>query len=195
MMSVFSSDGHYEYMPPQSIAVYAGFWARVWAALIDHFFLFVAESVLAGICAPKLAIDWQATPSDTEATNIVNVAWTSGYQHSSLLYPHIQGNLPTWAETLMAVLIPAYFILFQSSRMRATPGKRVLGLEITTLSGEQISILRAAVRFVIKAGISIPFLCIGVLIIPFTRRKQALHDLVAGTLVIKRDKIAHFSQY
>jgi uncharacterized RDD family membrane protein YckC len=75
-----------------------------------------------------------------------------------------------------------YFALFESSSRRATPGKRVLGILVTDLHGNRLTFARATARNLARSLSDILF--IGYLIMPFTPRKQALHDLIAGTAVI-----------
>lgn len=77
-----------------------------------------------------------------------------------------------------------YFAVLESSEQQATWGKRLLGLQVTNLDGGQISFGRAAGRFFAKI-VSYLTLLIGFLMQPFTKRKQALHDILAGTLVVK----------
>jgi hypothetical protein len=72
--------------------------------------------------------------------------------------------------------------LLESSRWQATIGKRALGLKVTNPRGERIGFARAATRFVAKL-LSVLTLCVGFLLILVTERRQALHDLIAGTLV------------
>jgi uncharacterized protein len=59
-----------------------------------------------------------------------------------------------WVEayTLLTVSLPAwlYFSLSESSSHQATPGKRLLGLKVTGVLGERISIWRALLRTIIK---------------------------------------------
>jgi uncharacterized RDD family membrane protein YckC len=61
-----------------------------------------------------------------------------------------------------------------------------LGLVVTDLDGQRISFGKASGRHFGKI-ISSLILCIGFIMAGFTERKQALHDIMAGTLVnIKR---------
>lgn len=80
-----------------------------------------------------------------------------------------------------------YYALFESSQMQATPGKRALGLKVTDLQGEQISFGRALGRLF---GHLVSFLTFGVgfAMAVFTERRQALHDMMAGTLVVHREE-------
>jgi uncharacterized RDD family membrane protein YckC len=85
-----------------------------------------------------------------------------------------------WLAVLAGYFL--YYVLLESSPWQATVGKRTLGLKVTNLQGERVGLARAAARFVAKA-LSVLTLCLGFLFIVVTRRRQALHDLVAGTLV------------
>ena len=85
-----------------------------------------------------------------------------------------------WLAVLAGYFL--YYVLLESSPWQATVGKRTLGLQVTNLYGERVGLGRAAARFVAKA-LSVLTLCLGFLFIVVTRRRQALHDLVAGTLV------------
>ena len=77
-----------------------------------------------------------------------------------------------------------YFAVLESSEHQATWGKRLIGLRVTDLDGGRISFGRATGRFFAKF-VSYLTLFIGFLMQPFTKRKQALHDILAGTLVVK----------
>lgn len=77
-----------------------------------------------------------------------------------------------------------YYALQESSAAQATLGKRAIGLRVTDLEGRRISFARATGRFFAKIPSAL-FLMIGFLMQPFTAKKQALHDIIAGTLVLK----------
>lgn len=185
--------------PQPQVWVYAGFWWRVWAFLIDTVLLSVAEGVAGMFVGPEISVRWQELPvsgADGQSTNVVDIAAMADtaqpYAHMlhgvSVLVPHLQaGNWQTPGSVLLALLPALYFILFESSRLQATPGKRLCRLKVVTLLGERISLPRAVVRFAVKAFLSFPLLYIGVLMVAFTRRKQGLHDLIAGTLVVRHD--------
>ncbi|MFZ0883328.1 MAG: RDD family protein [Candidatus Acidiferrales bacterium] len=86
---------------------------------------------------------------------------------------------------IRTVLNWLYFSLFESSGWQATLGKKALGLEVTDLAGRRISFGRATGRFFGKY-ISAIILFIGFIMAGFTEKKQALHDILAGTLVIRK---------
>jgi uncharacterized RDD family membrane protein YckC len=72
----------------------------------------------------------------------------------------------------------------ESSSKQATLGKMALALKVTDLQGRRISFARATGRHFAKI-ISGMILLIGYIMAGFTERKQALHDMIAGTLVIR----------
>ena len=77
-----------------------------------------------------------------------------------------------------------YYALQESSAAQATLGKRALGVRVTDLEGRRISFGRATGRLFAKIPSAL-ILMIGFLMQPFTAKKQALHDIIAGTLVLK----------
>jgi uncharacterized RDD family membrane protein YckC len=77
-----------------------------------------------------------------------------------------------------------YFALMESSSMQATLGKMICNLRVTDLHARRISFGRATGRYFAK-WLSAAILCIGFLMIGFTDRKQGLHDMIAGTLVMR----------
>jgi uncharacterized RDD family membrane protein YckC len=80
-----------------------------------------------------------------------------------------------------------YDVAFWCSPWQATPGKRVCGLCVTTLDLTRLSFLHALGRYLAYAVTGM--VVVGVLIVPFTQRRQALHDLLARTVVPKRDAL------
>jgi uncharacterized RDD family membrane protein YckC len=87
-----------------------------------------------------------------------------------------------------AAMTWAYFALFESSPMRATVGKYTLGLYVGDKHGDPISFRRASARYWLKILSSLT-LMVGWLMAAFTPRKQALHDVLAGTLVLRHAEI------
>lgn len=97
-----------------------------------------------------------------------------GTQLASLLITFAFSTLANWI----------YEAAMESSKYQATLGKMVLGLKVTDLEGRRISFLRATGRHIAKI-ISGFILLIGFIMAGFTERKQALHDMIAGTLVVR----------
>jgi len=82
------------------------------------------------------------------------------------------------------LMIWLYYALMESSRNQATVGKLLLGLKVTDLEGYPIGFGRATGRLVGKS-LSGLFWGVGFLMAGLTERKQALHDMIAGTLVVR----------
>ena len=78
-----------------------------------------------------------------------------------------------------------YYAYLESSPDQATFGKRALGLVVTDVDGNRLDFTRASIRYVGRL-ISGAILYIGFIMIAFTDRKQGLHDMIAGTLVVYR---------
>ncbi len=84
---------------------------------------------------------------------------------------------------LSKILAWLYFTLCESSHLRGTPGKRILGLAVTDLDGRRIGFGRANKRYWAKLLSGILYL--GYLSILINDRRQGLHDLIAGTVVVR----------
>ena len=82
----------------------------------------------------------------------------------------------------------AYFALLESSPAQATVGKVALGIYVTDRNGDPIEFKRASIRYWAKL-ISSLVLMLGWLMAAFTPGKRALHDYVAGTLVLRRSAV------
>ena len=76
-----------------------------------------------------------------------------------------------------------YYALMESSPWQATLGKRALSIVVTDLDGNRISFGRATARYWAKL-LSGLLMGIGYLMALFTEKKQAMHDSLAGCLVI-----------
>lgn len=77
-----------------------------------------------------------------------------------------------------------YEATMESSSKQATVGKMALGLKVTDEYGNRISFARASARYFSKI-LSRMILMLGYIMVGFTQRKQGLHDMIAGTLVIR----------
>nr|WP_320162056.1 RDD family protein [uncultured Methanoregula sp.] len=88
---------------------------------------------------------------------------------------------------MLLVVIPwLYFAGFESSRSQATPGKVLMHLIVTDLAGSKPTFARTTLRFFGKY-ISALIIFIGFLMIAFTKKRQGLHDKIAGSLVLLQD--------
>jgi len=89
----------------------------------------------------------------------------------------------TFFYVLFFLTMWIYFAFQESSTRRGTVGKQAMNLIVTDLKGNRISFMQATKRFVMKILAAIPFFT-GFLLIFFTSKKQAFHDIVAKTVVI-----------
>ena len=90
-------------------------------------------------------------------------------------------------QAVLAALGWLYAALMESSHWQGTLGQQVLGIQVTDLKGRRISFLRATGR---HFGQLVSFLLLGLgfLMIAFTVHKQALHDKLAGCLLIRGEE-------
>jgi uncharacterized RDD family membrane protein YckC len=73
----------------------------------------------------------------------------------------------------------------ESSVKQATLGKLAIGIIVTDLQGSRITFGRATGRYFGKILSSL-ILSIGYIMAGFTEKKQALHDMIAGCLVVMK---------
>lgn len=78
-----------------------------------------------------------------------------------------------------------YFILMESSKYQATLGKMVLKIKVVDTDGNRIDAKRAAFRYFAKYLSQLSFY-VGYIMTAFTKRKQAMHDMLTNTLVINK---------
>jgi uncharacterized RDD family membrane protein YckC len=144
---------------------YAGFWLRLVALIIDRILLGIAGAI---ILFPLFRIN----------------AHTFATANPWELY--ISPSKPIVAIELLSLMTDwIYYASLESSTWQATLGKKILGLKVTDLAGNRISFARASGRFFGKI-LSGMILGIGFLMAGFTARKQALHDILAGCLVLRQ---------
>ena len=143
---------------------YAGFWLRLVAYIIDSIILGFAVGVV--IFMPLM---------DRAGISVDN-PWTFYTSPSRQIV----------AMRLLVVMASwLYWALMESSPWQATLGKKVLGLMVTDLEGRRVSFGRASGRYFAKV-ISGMVLLIGFFMAGFTKRKQSLHDIIAGCLVTRK---------
>jgi uncharacterized RDD family membrane protein YckC len=91
------------------------------------------------------------------------------------------------AATVSLLLTWLYHALMESSEWQATVGKRLLGLVVTDMAGQRVSFGRATGRHFAKIITNMVPAFIGYIMAGFTEKKQALHDMLAGCLVLRRN--------
>jgi len=162
--------------------VYSGFWRRFASLIIDGFVLMIPMVVLMftfGIPAVMTDFTSSFSPETIESLDQEEMEMMMS-QFSALVPSMILINL-------LSIIVPwLYYALMESSSLQATLGKLAMGSIVTDLDGDRVSFLRATGRYFGKV-ISYFILMIGFLMAAFTERKQALHDLMAGCLVIQKE--------
>ena len=150
---------------PVTVA-YAGFWRRFWALLLDGIVMnIVMIPIQMVVGAPMWAY------SDGDLTPEGFMALLSKFAALFFFTCLVQ-----WI----------YFAFLESSERQASLGKMALGIKVTDLEGRRISFGRATGRYFARF-ITACTLLIGYLMQIFTRRRQTLHDLITGTLVVRTD--------
>ncbi|MBF6023009.1 RDD family protein [Lysobacter niastensis] len=146
--------------------VYAGFWKRLAAYFIDSFVLIVLIGILGAIFG------------------VLGVMSLSGLGDASAMS---SGGLVFFAVfyVLEIAIMVAYFAIMHASSSQATLGKMAVGIKVTDEDGRRISLARGIGRFFATIPSSL-ILFIGYVMAAFTDRKRALHDMIAGTLVVDR---------
>jgi uncharacterized RDD family membrane protein YckC len=140
---------------------YGGFWIRLVAYIIDGILLNIAFGIIGAIVGVSIL------PADPATVDPMAALSQMGR-----------------FQLLALVLTWLYFALMESSARGATVGKMVVGLRVVNEQGERISLLNATGRFFAKF-VSALVLMIGFIMVAFTERKRGLHDIMAGTLVVK----------
>jgi len=88
--------------------------------------------------------------------------------------------------SLLEIAVPwLYYAGMESFTNQATLGKMALGLKVTDMAGQRVTFLRATGRHFGKI-LSALILLFGFIMAGFTQRKQALHDILAECLVVKK---------
>jgi uncharacterized RDD family membrane protein YckC len=146
---------------------YAGFWLRFVAFLLDCLILWGLIAAGAFLIGTVFAV------------GVVASGPARGPVGPAVLI------LPLLADLAMCVAGFLYFTLLESGSRQATWGKRAVGLIVTNEQGGRITYGQAVGRFFGK-WVSGMIMYIGFMMAGWTVRKQALHDIMAGTLVMRR---------
>lgn len=150
---------------------YGGFWLRFLAYLIDGVVIIIGALVVA---IPLVFLTGLGTfLSQVHPEEDLNDAWF--WLITAILLATVSLAV-TWL----------YHALMESSEWQATIGKKVLDLVVTDMAGCRVSFWRATGRHFAKivSNMIYPF---GHIMAGFTDQKQALHDMIAGCLILRRD--------
>ena len=135
---------------------YGGFWNRFVAFFIDG----IITSMAAGYLGFVLEGFYRAAGGTSEGA----------------------GDLGSFLGLILGWL---YYAIMESSAKQATLGKIAMGLVVTDERDNRLTFGRASARYFAQY-LSVLTLVIGYIIAAFTEKKQALHDMIAGTIVYQR---------
>lgn len=148
---------------------YGGFWLRGWAFLVDAVLLALLVWLL------RLAAGWGY---ERALSGTVLDARGDTFAYYTAL--HALGR------DLIGLLVPlTYFTVLEGSG--ATLGKRLAGLRVALADGRGPGLLRALLRNLVKP-LSFVLCCGGLLVAAWSARKRGLHDWIAGTWVLRKDR-------
>ena len=86
---------------------------------------------------------------------------------------------------LSFVLHALYKPIFESSRVRATPGKFLAEISVCKSNGDQLDLKSAYIRYA-SSWLSGAIFFLGYFFAFFNPKKQTLHDMFADTIVVDR---------
>ena len=135
---------------------YAGFWKRFAALILDSIILIIPTFIIGFIFGIALS-----------ATNLG------------------EEGIAGLANVFSLFLGWLYNSIMDSSSQQGTLGKMALGIKVTDLNGNRIGFGKATGRYFGKI-LSAITLCIGYMMAGFTEKKQGLHDMMAGCLVVNK---------
>ena len=158
-----------------STSDFAGFWLRLVAFIIDSIVLSVVYLVflqpLFTSLSPWRYDEWKDADTGGASAHFSGALWPQGYFG--------------YAELILVVIAILYHAFMESSKYQASFGKLALELKVTDAEGEKLHFAKALLRNASKIISSITVF-VGYLMAGMTTRKQALHDIIAHTLVVKK---------
>ncbi|HET7107395.1 MAG TPA: RDD family protein [Candidatus Acidoferrum sp.] len=177
--SYVGGSSHAAYADPAGLVVsrgfsYAGFWLRVVATFIDSVILGLAMGVflvplflLSGLeITIRTLVENHRRPDPAVILGLIGI----------ILVVAGVSLLMKWL----------YYAYLESGERQGTWGKQMMGLYVTDLMGNPITFGRASGRFFAKLVTGMVPLGIGFIMAGFTERRQALHDMIASCLVLRR---------
>lgn len=164
--------------------IYAGFWKRFLAHLLDQLILGVVKFILFipfwifALANYFKDVDF----NNSEIFTSIHLTTTSSDQLNVALFTTFIFVVIIFAF-ISIIMEWLYCALMESSHRQATLGKIIVGIKVTDLNGNRISFGRATGRHFGKILSSL-FLFIGYIMAGFTEKKQALHDIISNCLVV-----------
>ena len=158
---------------PNPGIAYAGFWLRFVAYIVDNLIVGIPLAIVAVLFffgAGGLQAIRELQPNEEPGPRFIAFlfAWVGGFLVVALI--------SNWL----------YFAYFETSSWQGTPGKKMLNLYVTDLNGSAVTFGRASGRFFARIITRMIPLGIGYILAGVTEKRQALHDMIASCLVLRR---------
>jgi uncharacterized RDD family membrane protein YckC len=149
---------------------HAGFWLRLGAWVIDYIVLMV----------PFTFISLMMGMGDVITSTFARME----HDQAAAVAAYAEAMRPISYVVLLVGF--AYYVLFESSKWQATPGKMACGIRVTDTAGQRLTLGRAAARNAVRLLNAVTLLVPMVFYVTaaFTQRKQGVHDLLASTYVV-----------
>lgn len=174
---------------------YTGFWRRFNAYGIDATIVMLIAWMLDAFITPAFAQGLsdadQLQAQLAQIQQLVTALQTGqitpemmALVKQSLMDSMLGGSIIGPDKYMMIAVSALYNILFVISPWRATPGKRILGMEVVHRDGTPLTLMQSAARHTLS-GLSMLPLGLGCVTIAFTREKTAPHDMFCATRVVR----------
>ncbi|MBN8576219.1 MAG: RDD family protein [Cyclobacteriaceae bacterium] len=154
---------------------YAGFWLRFVAIIIDAIIIWVIQSFIFVPLLAALGLGF--------ANSVQTMDFNDPEQAAGMFASIMAMASGIWLLSLVINIL--YNTFMEASKFQGSVGKIALGLKVTDLQGNKLDFTKALVRNLCKIISNITFL-IGYIMAGFTEKKQALHDMIASTLVLRK---------
>ena len=146
--------------PKPTIAEYAGFWNRVAASCADTL---IVSAIFFLIMIPLTILQVIGVVTSEEVLSIIVL--------------------------LLSLIITVAYYPYMEAKKGYTFGKKFIGIHVAKDStGDLLTMPQSLGRFFGKILSAIP-LGIGFLMAGFTKKKQGLHDMLVGAVVLKTDRV------
>lgn len=149
--------------------VYAGFWVRLAAYLIDSVIVFAGRTAVRLVLFVSLGIFGAHNPLNG----------TFLFQYS-------------WKDGILYAIGICYFVLL-TYHGGVTLGKRAMNLRVVSADGEKLTLLNVLYRETIGRFLSAFLLCAGYIMVGVTDEKTGLHDILCDTRVVYARKIPAYT--
>jgi uncharacterized RDD family membrane protein YckC len=159
-------------------SVYAGLGRRIIAFIVDFILILLFDAVAVAVLGLFRGLQnlyffaIQHAPVESITTEGTSAA--------------LFGSIIASYGVILIVVPWLYYAGFESSKSQATPGKLLMRIVVTDLDGNKASFARVTLRHFAKI-ISTLIIFLGFLMIGLTRKRQGLHDKIAGCLVLVQE--------